>query len=150
MKKFIGFKKWSFPTLLLMVFILQGCTSTARFTSERETGKVVFRGKKAGATDISGDQSTGIASFYGPKFHGLQTASGEVFDMYQFTAAHRQIPFGTRLKVTNLDNGKSVIVRVNDRGPFVKNRVLDLSYAAAKDIDMVTTGVANVKIEYYR
>lgn len=146
----IGFKKWSIPVLILMSIILQGCTSTARFTSEKDSGKVVFRGKKSGSGEASGDQTTGVASFYGPKFHGLQTASGETFDMYQFTAAHRQIPFGTRLKVTNLDNGKSVIVRVNDRGPFVKNRVLDLSYAAAKDIDMVTTGVAKVKIEFYR
>lgn len=146
----IGFKKWSIPVLILMSIILQGCTSTARFTSEKDSGKVVFRGKKSGSGEVAGDQTTGVASFYGPKFHGLQTASGETFDMYQFTAAHRQIPFGTRLKVTNLDNGKSVIVRVNDRGPFVKNRVLDLSYAAAKDIDMVTTGVAKVKIEFYR
>lgn len=145
-----GLPKYSFLALLLVLIVFEGCTSTARFTSEREPGKVVFRGKKSVPNEPAGDLTSGVASFYGPKFHGRQTASGEIFDMYQFTAAHRQFPFGTRLKVTNLDNGKSVIVRVNDRGPFVKSRVLDLSYAAAKDIDMVTSGVANVKIETYR
>ncbi|MBN8706398.1 MAG: septal ring lytic transglycosylase RlpA family protein [Bacteroidetes bacterium] len=144
------FSKYSFLAILLAVVVFEGCTSTARFTSEREPGKVVFRGKKSATIESTGEQANGVASFYGPKFHGRQTASGEIFDMYQFTAAHRQFPFGTRLKVTNLDNGKSVIVRVNDRGPFVKSRVLDLSYAAAKDIDMVTSGVAKVKIETYR
>jgi rare lipoprotein A len=89
-----------------------------------------------------------IASWYGPKFHGRPTASGEVFNMYAMTCAHKQFPFGTRLRVTNPSNNKSVIVTVNDRGPFVPGRDLDLSYAAAKKIGLIEKGVARVKIEY--
>lgn len=92
-------------------------------------------------------KQTGKASFYADKFHGRQTASGERFDMYDLTAAHKTLPFGTYLKVTNLKNNKSVIVKVNDRGPYAKGRILDLSKAAAKKIDMIADGVANVKIE---
>jgi rare lipoprotein A len=90
---------------------------------------------------------TGIASWYGEKFHGRLTASGEVYNMYQQTAAHRILPMQTRLKVTNLDNGRTTQVRVNDRGPFVKNRILDLSYQAAKDLGVVGPGTARVRIE---
>ena len=90
---------------------------------------------------------TGIASYYGLKYHGRQTANGEVFDMYDLTAAHTSLPFGTRIKVTNLDNNRHVIVRVNDRGPFVKGRILDLSYGAAKKLDMIESGTAPVRIE---
>jgi rare lipoprotein A len=89
----------------------------------------------------------GISSYYGPKFHGKLTASGEVFDMYQLTAAHKSLKFGTRIKVINLDNNKHVIVKINDRGPFIKGRVLDLSYGAAKKLDMLKTGTARVRIE---
>ena len=89
----------------------------------------------------------GKASYYGPKFHGRKTANGEVFNQYDLTAAHKTLPFGTVCKVINLDNGKSVIVRINDRGPFIKGRILDLSYGAAKRIDGVIAGVMNVKIE---
>lgn len=89
---------------------------------------------------------TGVASWYGKKFHGRKTSSGEVYDMFQMTAAHRTLPLSTRVKVTNLDNNKSIIVKVNDRGPFVKNRVIDLSYAAAKKLDMIGPGTARVKL----
>jgi rare lipoprotein A len=88
-----------------------------------------------------------MASYYGDDFHGRKTASGEVFDQWKLTCAHRDLPFGTRLKVTNLQNKKSVIVRVNDRGPWVSGRLIDLSYAAAKKIDMIQRGVVKVKIE---
>jgi rare lipoprotein A len=88
------------------------------------------------------------ASWYGPKFHGRLTSSGERFNMYDLTAAHRTFKFGTKLRVTNPDNGKSVIVTVNDRGPFVEGRDLDLSYGAAKAIDFVEKGVGKVWIEY--
>ena len=90
---------------------------------------------------------TGIASWYGKKFHGRLTASGEVYDMHQRTAAHRILPMQTRLVVTNLDNGRTTRVRVNDRGPFVKNRILDLSYQAAKDLGVVGPGTARIRIE---
>jgi peptidoglycan lytic transglycosylase len=90
---------------------------------------------------------TGIASWYGEEFHGRKTSSLEVYDMNDLTAAHNRLPLGTFVAVTNLNNGRSVIVRINDRGPFVKNRVIDLSFAAARAIDMVGTGTAPVRIE---
>jgi rare lipoprotein A len=88
-----------------------------------------------------------VASWYGPDFHGRPTASGETFDMHAMTCAHKEYPFGTRLKVTNTANGKSVECIVNDRGPFVKGRDIDLSYAAARKIDLVGSGTAPVLIE---
>lgn len=88
----------------------------------------------------------GMASWYGPKFHGRPTASGEVFNMYQLTAAHRTLPLDTWVYVTNLENGRSIQVRVNDRGPFVRGRIIDLSYAAARAIDMVRDGVVRVRV----
>lgn len=92
----------------------------------------------------------GIASYYGADFHGKRTASGETFDQWKLTCAHRDLPFGTRLRVTNLKNEKSVIVRVNDRGPWVAGRMIDLSYAAAQKIDLIRDGVTRVKIEILR
>ena len=94
-----------------------------------------------------GGAEYGIASYYGEDFHGKKTASGEVFDQWKLTCAHRDLPFGTRLRVTNLDNKKSVLVRVNDRGPWVPGRLIDLSYAAAKKIDMVQQGLVKVRVE---
>lgn len=92
-------------------------------------------------------KQSGRASWYGGKFHGRKTASGETFNMNSMTAAHRSLPFNTFLKVTNKNNGKSVVVKVNDRGPFHGNRILDLSYGAAKKIGLVKRGIANVSIE---
>ena len=89
---------------------------------------------------------SGVASYYAHKYHGRTTASGERFDMNDMTAAHKTLPFGTRVRVTNVSNGKSVTVRINDRGPFVKGRVIDLSLAAAKKLDMVNAGVAQVRL----
>jgi rare lipoprotein A len=88
----------------------------------------------------------GVASWYGQQFHGRPTASGERYDMHQLTAAHRTLPFGTRLEVVNLDNGRSVVVRVNDRGPFHRGRVVDVSYAAARDLGLVGPGTARVEL----
>lgn len=88
----------------------------------------------------------GYASWYGPKFHGRRTASGEHYNMYAFTAAHRLLPMNTYVLVTNLENGHRVVVRINDRGPFVKNRIIDLSYAAARALGMVEEGVARVRL----
>ncbi len=87
---------------------------------------------------------SGICSYYGQKFHGRKTANGETFDMYDFTAAHKSLPFGTILEVENLSNSKKVTVRINDRGPFVRNRILDISYAAAKEIGMLQSGTAKI------
>ncbi len=90
---------------------------------------------------------TGTASWYGPHFQGRKTANGEVFNMYKLTAAHRKLPLPSYVKVTNQNNGKSVIVRVNDRGPYHGKRIIDLSYAAAKQIGMLTTGTAPVSLQ---
>lgn len=94
-----------------------------------------------------GQRQVGRASWYGPKFHGRKTASGETYDMDGLTAAHRELPLGTRLRVTHLDNGRSVEVIVNDRGPFVDDRILDLSRGAARKLGMLADGVADVEIE---
>jgi peptidoglycan lytic transglycosylase len=89
----------------------------------------------------------GLASWYGGKFQGRVTSSGEVFDTNLLTAAHKTLPFGTVVKVTNLENGRSAVVKINDRGPFVEGRIIDLSRAAAEQIDMVGTGTARVSVE---
>lgn len=89
----------------------------------------------------------GLASWYGGKFQGRLTSSGEVFDTNLLTAAHKTLPFGTVVKVTNLDNGRSTVVKINDRGPFVEGRIIDLSRAAAEQIDMIGTGTARVSVE---
>ncbi len=89
----------------------------------------------------------GVASWYGVPFHGHRTSNGEIYNMYELTAAHRTLPFDSVVRVTNLSNGKHAEVRINDRGPFVANRVIDLSLAAARALDMVGTGTSPVKIE---
>lgn len=94
-----------------------------------------------------GNIQTGLASWYGPDFHGKKTSSQEIYNMYDLTAAHKSLPFGTYVMVTNLENGKSVQVRINDRGPFVRGRIIDLSYAAARVLGMVGQGVIRVRIE---
>jgi len=93
---------------------------------------------------------TGLASWYGPEFHGRPTSSREVFDMNDMTAAHKTLPFGTYLMVTNLENDRSAVVRVNDRGPFVRGRIIDLSYAAARVLGIVSPGTARVRLETLR
>ena len=92
-------------------------------------------------------KSSAVASYYADKYHGRKTSNGEVFNMYDLTAAHKTLPFNTKVKVTNLSNGKSVIVRINDRGPFVKGREIDLSKAAAVKIGMIKSGTAKVSLE---
>ncbi|WP_211245227.1 septal ring lytic transglycosylase RlpA family protein [Thermonema rossianum] len=92
-------------------------------------------------------KAKGMASYYADKFNGRKTASGEIFDNSRMTAAHRTLPFGTYVKVTNLANGKSVVVRINDRGPYAHGRIIDLTKAAAIQLDMVRTGTAKVLVE---
>jgi rare lipoprotein A len=93
-----------------------------------------------------GDAETGLASWYGGKFHGRKTSSGEIYDMYQITAAHKTLPLGTWVEVIHLETGRSIQVRVNDRGPFVAGRIIDLSYGAARMLGMVNEGVAPVRV----
>ncbi len=120
-------------------------------------------GVQPGAVDLDGfeppiepEQSvvrslgTGIASYYGRRFHGRRTANGERFNMRAMTAAHRTLPFGTQVRVTNPRNGRSVVVRINDRGPFVSGRSIDLSRAAAQKIGMISRGHARVEMEVVR
>lgn len=97
-----------------------------------------------------GHSETGIASWYGEPFQGRKTASGEVYDMNQLTAAHRTLPFGTWVEVTNLVNAKRVEVRITDRGPFIDGRIIDLSKAAAKQIDLITAGIVRVRLKVIR
>jgi len=89
----------------------------------------------------------GVASYYGREHHGKKTANGEIFDMNKLTAAHRSLPFGSQVKVTNLSNQRSVIVRINDRGPYYQGRIIDLSQAAAERLEMVQAGITKVKLE---
>jgi rare lipoprotein A len=91
---------------------------------------------------------TGLGSWYGPKFHGRRTASGEVYNQEKFTAAHRTLPWGSKVKVTNLANGKSVEVRINDRGPFGKGRIIDVSRAAARALGITGVGITTVQVEW--
>ncbi|MCF8261902.1 MAG: septal ring lytic transglycosylase RlpA family protein [Melioribacteraceae bacterium] len=151
-------------SFLIASIIIAGCTSAKRFTNEGDFSprnsepKVVETVKKTPepSTDrndyfnIGNDALevlTGVASYYADKFHGRQTANGETFNMYDFTAAHKDYPFNTILRVTNLANNNNILVRINDRGPFIEGRILDLSLGAALKLDMVGDGVADVKIE---
>lgn len=94
-----------------------------------------------------GENFEGRASWYGPNFHGKKTSNGEDYNMWQMTAAHKTLPMNTVLRVTNKDNGRSVVVRINDRGPFVGTRIIDLSKKAASELDMLASGTAPVKLE---
>ncbi len=122
-----------------MAFVVTSCAPHPYY--RRSSQPVKLRN----ASDL--ETSTGVASYYAHKFHGRRTASGEIFNMHSLTAAHRTYPFGTRVRVTNLENGMQVTVVVNDRGPFAKNRIIDLSLAAAKRIDMIRSGTAKVQLD---
>lgn len=117
---------------LMLVVTLAGC-STAR--------------TKPAVDSVRGASQEGIASWYGPGFHGNATTSGEIYDQNDLTAAHRTLPLGTRVAVTHLESGRSVEVRINDRGPFVDGRIIDLSFAAAKQLGMIGPGTGPVRIE---
>jgi rare lipoprotein A len=105
-------------------------------------------GKEYYPTIVSvGDTSSGRASWYGSDFHGKSTSSGEGYDMYAMTAAHKTLPLNTVVRVTNLENNRATVVRINDRGPFVESRIIDLSFAAAKEIDLIGKGSSEVRLE---
>ena len=97
--------------------------------------------------DSDGYSAEGKASYYGARHHGRKTASGERFDQHALTAAHRSLPFGSRVRVTNLHNDKSVVVRINDRGPYARGRIIDLSKKAAEQLDMLRAGVVPVRVQ---
>lgn len=149
--------------LLLAAIIMSGCgknkveystppaqkpASTATPSKQRGTKPYTVMGKTYyPILDASGYRETGVASWYGKDFHGRLTANGERYNMHANTAAHKLLPFGTQVKVTNLDNGKSIVTRINDRGPFIGNRIIDMSYAGARALGMVNKGTANVRVE---
>ena len=127
-----------FPRLvaaLILAVVLAGCATT------REPAR------PPASEDLLRPVQTGYASWYGKQHQGRRTTSGEIYDMHQLTAAHPAFPLGTRLVVTNLKNGRSVTVRVNDRGPTVKGRIVDLSYAAAQELGAIGDGVVPVRIQ---
>ena len=125
------------PALALAALVLAGCsTPPERSRPEPE----VMAPSQAPAAELG----RGKASWYGPGFHGRRTASGERFDMNELTAAHRTLPFGTRVRVRNVQNGREVVVRINDRGPQIRHRIIDLSRAAAAAIDLLDVGEAPV------
>jgi rare lipoprotein A len=111
---------------------------------------ITLANSTAVATHAQAHQLSGPASWYGGKFHGRTTANGERYDMHKLTAAHKTLPFGTKVKITNERNGESVVVRINDRGPFAGRRIIDLSRAAADKIGMLRSGVAPVTVEVIR
>lgn len=129
----MGVPRWLF--LVAGLLLLLGCGG-----HHYRVPKTMYPPPKPGWTQV------GMASWYGPDFHGKRTANGEVYNMYDYTAAHKTLPFGTYVRVKNLDNGRSVVVRINDRGPFVRDRIIDLSYAAARAIGMVGPGTARVRL----
>ncbi|MEL7023207.1 MAG: septal ring lytic transglycosylase RlpA family protein [Pseudomonadota bacterium] len=159
-----------YPTALVTAFALGGCS----FVAERD-GAPASAGSVAVAMpgtpspeprsrygnlefyEVAGERyyvmktsngytERGVASWYGSKFHGKRTSSGEPYDMYAVSAAHKSLPLPTWVRVTHLGNGRSLVLRVNDRGPFVDNRIIDLSYAAARELDMIGTGTALVEV----
>jgi rare lipoprotein A len=136
------------PGALLAAAMVIGCTgSSPRFT---------FAGSKTPAS--TGSESPvipaappgaeeGVASYYADEFNGRKTSNGETYDMHKYTAAHRTLPFNTKVRVTNLGTGKSLVVRINDRGPFKDDRIIDLSLAAAKELELIGSGTARVRLE---
>jgi rare lipoprotein A len=124
--------------LIALILLLSACAS--------EPGRAAA-GRASGGTNGQAYEAVGMASWYGGKFHGRTTASGEPYDMHAMTAAHPSLPFGTKVRVTNLENGRSVVLRINDRGPFAKRRIIDVSRHAAEDLGFLGAGLAKVRVE---
>lgn len=131
-----------FKTIIFLFagFFLLSCSSAVRFSSCKTEGIE----QKYNNQEF---YEEGFASYYSDYFIGKTTASGEIYSQKDFTAAHRTLPFGSRVRVRNLSNGKEVVVRINDRGPFVESRIIDLSRSAAEKIDLIRQGVAKVQIK---
>ncbi len=146
-------KKNIFTVICIASVLFSECSLSPRYTRSPQKknghGAVVKRGHvKFNGTASETFQKVGLASYYGSKFDGRKTASGEIFSNSRLTAAHPSLPFGTRVKVTCLANNRSVVVRINDRGPFAsKKRIIDLSQSAARELGIIKKGVARVSIE---
>ena len=137
---------------MVILFFCNECTPAPRYQANGNSKSITKKQVKKNSNKKSSFDKTkkvlkGISSYYGPNFHGKLTANGEVFDMYGLTAAHKELPFNTIVRVINENNGKSQILRINDRGPYVNNRILDCSYGAAKKLGFVNEGTTSVKIE---
>jgi rare lipoprotein A len=139
-----------------VLLLASSCAPSPRYTSSSSKSSTSLQknsstqkttSKKKSNFDTTKKTFTGISSYYGKKFHGKLTANGEIFDMYGLTAAHKEIPLNTIVRVTNLANDKSQILRINDRGPYVGNRILDCSYGAALKLGFVNQGTTEVRID---
>ncbi|MCB2185151.1 MAG: septal ring lytic transglycosylase RlpA family protein [Deltaproteobacteria bacterium] len=141
--------------LLALALALAGCgkgqvsTPQGRPPAKKPAGTkpyTVFGQTYYPITDVEGYEQEGVASWYGPNFHGKKTSNGEIYNMEAMTAAHKILPFETYVEINNLDNGRKIVVRINDRGPFVKDRIVDLSKAAARELGVLAHGTAHVKL----
>ena len=150
-------KNKRFYTVLFLLFVFAGCSASVDYTPHTPPDRKGYAPDKSKSYVINGKSYTplkgsrgfaqkGVASWYGEKFHGRKTANGETYNMYAMTAAHKTLPLGTWVRVHNLLNNRSEVVRINDRGPFVDRRIIDLSYTAAKKLGVVGPGTAPVKI----
>jgi rare lipoprotein A len=146
--KFFVIRLMQFAQLFLIVIcatnLFAAPPGKAITTETQRTTKSKLKASNQGAAQSF---QVGTASWYGKQFHGRQTASGEYYDMYQLTAAHRTLPLGTWVKVTNLKNGRWIMVRINDRGPVPQDRIIDLSYSAAELLGMEEQGLAKVRLD---
>lgn len=132
-----------YGTVISLLIFFYGCSSTTRYARTSDNSENEVRGNDKARLELE----YGTASFYADEFDGKKTANGEIYDMHDLTAAHPSYPFNTIVRVTNLSNGKSVEVRINDRMPQFKGRIIDLSLAAAKEIEMINKGIEEVKVE---
>ena len=138
-------RDWAVAALAAVAILVAGCASSSK---RSPSGSSYDRGpasKKDGRA-ARGRTESGKASWYGPQFDGRLTANGEVFDMNKVSAAHKTLPFETKVLVENLSNGRELVVRINDRGPFIRGRIIDLSLGAARELDMVEAGVVPVRV----
>jgi rare lipoprotein A (peptidoglycan hydrolase) len=140
-----------FASLSIASLFLIGCSSTQRFAKgDEDTNSTRYEKSESYDEETNSrplETVKGIASYYADKYNGKQTSNGEIYDMYGLTAAHKTYPFGTIVRITNLSNGKSVKLRINDRMPDYNPRLIDVSYGAAIKLDMLTSGIAEVKLE---
>ena len=150
---------------ILIVLVIVSCSSAPRYgrsdsapkykkpsrtvsKKEKSNSKAIFIDPKTVNTNVKHKKRmVGISSFYAEDFHGKLTANGEIYDMYGLTAAHKTLPLNTVARVTNLENGKSLILRINDRGPYIQGRMLDCSYGAAKKLDFIKQGKTKVQVD---
>jgi rare lipoprotein A len=138
----------SFVLSAILLFAFQGCAINKPGTTHMAEAKASNANRSAKEEQkAAGKKMKGISSWYGTNFHGKKTSSGETYNMYAKTAAHKTLPMHTMVRVVNLQNGKSTVVRINDRGPFVRGRIIDCSYAAGKEIGLDRMGLAKVEIE---